>query len=133
FLQLLERKRRQEFLRRCVIMIAAVGPEELGEFRNFRHRLGIDSLGMRDTFLKQALLLQTISRQLIVKNRVDSNRRLSQPVSQSLLSSRKRREAGSVQLNEGRVAQALDDDVAGFVLIWSFIWSLLAGQWACDG
>src|SRR6202030_1183587 len=87
---------------------------------------GINSLGMGDNFLKQALLLQTITRQLIVKNRVDGDGRLSQPVSQSLLPGRKRREAGRAQLDKGSVAHALDDDVAGGVFITSRIWSLLA-------
>lgn len=98
-------------------MIAAVGPEEFGEFRDLWQHTGIDSLGMRQYFLEETLLLQSIGGKLIVNNRIDGDGSLRQPVGESLLTRREGLKAGRVQLDERRIANALDDDAIAFVLL----------------
>src|ERR1019366_8113880 len=72
---------------------------------------------MRHDFFEQALLLQAVAGELVVADRVDGDGRLRQPIGQCLLARRQRLEAGCVQLNEGGVADALDEDVAGLFLL----------------
>jgi hypothetical protein len=80
---------------------------------------------MRQDFLEQALLLQTVAGELVIDDGVDGDGSLRQPIGQSLFARRKRLEAGRAQLNEGGVADALDEDGAGLFL--------LAQCWSGDG
>jgi hypothetical protein len=80
---------------------------------------------MRQDFFEQALLLQAVAGELVVDDRVDGDGSLRQPIRQCLFARRKRLETGRVQLNEGGVADALDQDVAGLFP--------LAQCWSGDG
>ena len=54
-------------------MIAAVGPEEFGEFRNLRQHTGIDPLRMRHYLLQETFLLKSVGGELIVNNGIDGD------------------------------------------------------------
>src|SRR5271154_1102246 len=98
-------------------MIAAVGPEELGVVGNSCQRFRVDAVGMCLDFFEQTLFSQAVGGELIVNNGIDGDRSLGQPVRQSLLPGRERLKAGRVQLDESRVADALDNDSTGFLLL----------------
>ncbi len=117
FFQFLKRKGGQEFLRRQIVVIAAVGPEQLGEVGDLGQRCRVDAFRMRHDFFEQTLLLQTVGGELVVNDGVDGDGSLRQPIGQCLLARRQRLEAGRVQLNEGGVADAFDEDVAGLFLL----------------
>ncbi len=71
--------------------------------------------GVRHDLFEQTLLPQSVGGELIVDDGIDGDGSLGQPVGQGLLSRRKRLKTGRVQLNEGGVADALNDNFAGFV------------------
>src|SRR5271157_1574738 len=98
-LQLLESEFREELLRRLVVVVSLVGPEKLGERQNLRRDFWFDSLRMRYQRFQQTLLAETVSRELIVNNRVDGYRSLAQPVSQRLLTGRQFVETVGFQLH----------------------------------
>ena len=79
-LQFFERECRQEFLRRCLVMIAAIRPEEQREAPDTGRSFDCD-----DPF-EQPFLTDAVLRQLVVNDGVDGDRRLCQPVRERLLS-----------------------------------------------
>ena len=57
-LQLLEREIGQKLLRGHLVVIAAIGPEELGEVGDLGERLRVDALRMAQNAFEQPLLAQ---------------------------------------------------------------------------
>ena len=84
-LQFVEGEFRQKLLRGHLVVIAAVGPEQLGEIGDLPQRLRVHPLRVAQDHFQQRLLPQTPDGVLIVVDRVDGDRRLGQPVGQRLL------------------------------------------------
>ena len=106
-LQFVEGELRQELLRGHVVVIAAVGPEQLGEIGDLAQRLGVHALRMTQNLFQQRLLPQAPNRILIVVDRIDRDRRLRQPVGQRLLVQAERLEALGLELHESGGADAV--------------------------
>ena len=98
-------------------MISAVGPEEFGEFRNLRHGRGVDSFGIGRDFFEQSFLPQPVGRQLVVKDGINSDGCLGEPIGERLLPGSERLKAGGVELDESRVPDALDDNFVGIICL----------------
>ena len=95
-----------ELLRGLQIVIAAIGPEELGVLRDRIAGVRIERTGMGHDLLQQPLLAQAVGGQLVVDDGIDRNGRLSQPVSQCLLFRRQLRKAIGLYRHEAGVAHA---------------------------
>ena len=99
-LQILERKLGQKFLRGHLVVVAAIGPDELGEVLDFAPPQRVRGVGMPQDRFQQPLLPQSVNRVLIVIDRIDRDGRLSQPVGKRLLARRELLEALRFQLHE---------------------------------
>src|SRR5207249_3744477 len=108
-LQVFDRERGKEFLGGGFVVVAAIGPEEERVFAELSERGGRDAVVVGHDALEQALFLKSITRELVVDDRVDGDRRLRQPVRQLLLPGGQRRKAGRLNLEEAGVADALDE------------------------
>ncbi len=106
-LQLIGRESRQEFLRGQLVVIAVVGPEQLGEVEYLAVNSGIDFSLRRDHCFQNALLLQAEARHLIVDDGIDGDGSLGQPVSQRLLFWRKAGEAVGFHLDDRSAPHAV--------------------------
>ena len=104
FHQFLVSKRRQEFLRRHLVVVTATGPEQFGERDNLAVRFFA-----RDQGFQHALLPQPKSRCLVVDDGVDRDSRLRKPVSERLLLRRKRLETFRLKLDERSSVDAIDE------------------------
>jgi hypothetical protein len=106
--QFLCRELRQELLPRLFIMVPFIGPEQFCEIRDALVQLGVDFAVLRHHGLEHIPLAQPKTRKLIVENRIDSNRRLREPISKRLLPRRQVLKATRLYLDESRRVNALD-------------------------
>ena len=83
-LQFLEGEFGQELLRGHLVVIAAIGPEELGEVRDLAQHLRLDALRMGHDRFQQPFLPQAEAGDLIVDDGIDGDGRLRQPVRERL-------------------------------------------------
>ncbi len=108
-LEYLECKLGEKFLGSHLIVIAAIGPEQLGEIGNLAQRLWVDRLGVAKNLFEERLLAQAPDRILIVIDRVDGDGCLGQPVRQRLLLQAERLEALGFELHEPGGADAVHE------------------------
>ena len=106
--ELIEGELRHNLLGRHFIVIAPIGPEQLGEIENLHPPVG-RQIHER---LQQALLAQTEARVLIVVDGVDGDGGLAQIKGQRLLARRESFEAFGLQLHEPGGPDAVDQGLA---------------------
>src|SRR5262249_40258146 len=104
-----ERALGKEFLRSQIVVISAIGPEELGEPRNLLMCGRINTCRMRHDSFQQTFLAQPVCRKLIVNNRIDCDGSLAQPVREFLLLRSECGKARGMQPQKSGVADTFDN------------------------
>src|SRR5579864_6871557 len=92
-------------------------PRTASQTPQFSCNCRVDAFRMRQDLFQKALLPKTICGRLVVENRVDRNGRLRQPICQGLLACIQRLKAGSAELKECGVADALNHNRTGCFLL----------------
>ena len=97
----------QNLLRGVLVVIAAIGPEQLGVGVDFREGGGIDAGRMRHHRFEQVLLAEAEPRLLVVDDGIDRDGGLGEPIGERLFAGREVAEAVGGHLDESGGADAL--------------------------